>query len=105
MTDPASLRTRLLDLRVDVLRKLAEAEHLDGGLLALLGNIAAALAALDAPSPDAQPAERAVLVDDGETIRLVVYLGANRVAVVELSAARAVGLAGELIAAASRRLR
>jgi hypothetical protein len=44
----AALRARLLALRDDALRQLAEADHLDGGLLALVGNVGAALAAIDA---------------------------------------------------------
>jgi hypothetical protein len=43
----AALRSRLLALRADTLAQLAEAEALNGGMLALLGNVGAALDALD----------------------------------------------------------
>jgi hypothetical protein len=50
--DPtAVLRTRLLALRADLLRKLGEADHLDAGLLALLADTETVLAALDAELP------------------------------------------------------
>ena len=100
----AALRDRLLALRADLVRQLAASDALDAGLLTLVGHVGAALDALDAAPADAALAERAVVTDDGEAIRLASYTGAARVAVVELDAARAVRLAGELIAAAVRRL-
>jgi hypothetical protein len=42
MPERPPLRDRLLALRADVLRQLAEGEGIDGGLLALLGNVGAA---------------------------------------------------------------
>jgi hypothetical protein len=41
------LRDRLLVLRDDLRRRLAEADHLDGGLLAMLADVETVLAALD----------------------------------------------------------
>ena len=102
--EPSALRDRLLALRDDVLRQLAKADHLDSGLLALLGNVGAALAALDAAPEDVEPAERAVVVDDGNSIALVVYRGAAAVASVTLSPQRAVGIAVDLGSAARRQL-
>jgi hypothetical protein len=102
MTD--RLRPRLLVLRADALDRLAEADGIDGGMLALLGNVGAALDALDAVPVDAAPVERAVVVDDGTAIRLVLYDAAGAVAAVVIEPARAVRLAGELIASARHRL-
>ena len=47
---------------------------------------------------------RAVVADDGHTIRLVTYRGDAVAAVVVLDAAGAIGLAGRLIEAGHRRL-
>jgi hypothetical protein len=48
----ATLRDRLLALRADVLQQLADADHLDSGLLALLAHVETVLAALTCePSP------------------------------------------------------
>ena len=105
MPDTESLRARLLVLRTDALRQLAEGEGIDGGLLALAAHAGAALEALDAASPvDAAAAERAVVSDDGERILLVAYAGAERAAVVELAPAVAIRLGNQLVAAGARRL-
>ncbi len=45
----AELRQRLVSLRDDALRQLAEADTLDGGLLRLVGDADTALRALGAP--------------------------------------------------------
>src|ERR1700687_3339958 len=56
MTDPvAVLRSRLLALRDDVVRAACRAEALDGGLLRVLREVGAALAALDAGHATAEP--------------------------------------------------
>ena len=52
----------------------------------------------------APAAERTVVSDDGREIRLTLYAGAETVAGMTLPPQRAVSLAGELIAAAARRL-
>jgi hypothetical protein len=100
-----ALRDRLAALRDDVLRQLAEGDGIDGGMLALFGNTAAALDALDTMPAEVVSAERVVVADDGVTIKLVSYTEAGAVAAVALDPRRAVHLAGDLIAAASRRLR
>jgi hypothetical protein len=100
----AALRARLLAFRNDALRQLANGEALDGGLLHLLAGVGAALDALDDVSVDAQPADRLIVADDGETIRLDTYRGAERPASVEVSPLHALALAGALIAAAVQRL-
>jgi hypothetical protein len=53
--DRADLRARLLDLRRDALAQLAEAEILDPGLMRLIADAGAALAALDAEAGDGTP--------------------------------------------------
>ena len=50
-----------------------------------------------ARTPMTEPAERAVLTDDGEELRLTLYSGAGRAAVVVLSPLRAIVLTGDLI--------
>jgi Holliday junction resolvase len=63
---------------------------------------------LEPSSPDLParptPSPRAVLADDGETVRLVIFDNGSALAEALLDPARAVGLAGELIEAAHRRL-
>jgi hypothetical protein len=56
-------------------------------------------------SASAAPAERAVVADDGQAIRLMLYGGANTAAAVRLAPLRAVAIAGELIAAALPKMR
>jgi hypothetical protein len=51
-----------------------------------------------------KPAARAVVSDDGETIRLILYGEDGAVATVTLAPVRAIALAGELIEAALLRL-
>src|SRR5215204_4045920 len=53
MTDTAAPRDRLVALRDDALRQLAEADVIDAGLLALVAHVGAALAALDAAQESA----------------------------------------------------
>jgi hypothetical protein len=97
------LRDRLLSLRNDTLRQLDGADVLDGGLLRLLGDANAALAALDRhPPADTEPAARAVVSDDGIEIGLISYTQAGAAAMVVLDPRRAIALAGQLIAAALR---
>lgn len=97
------LRDRLLSLRNDTLRQLDGADVLDGGLLRLLGDANAALAAIDRQPPaDTEPAARAVVSDDGIEIGLISYTQAGAAAMVVLDPRRAIALAGQLIAAALR---
>ncbi len=74
------------------------------GHLTLPPGIAEALRLLDEAAAELMPGSRAVLVDDGERLVLTSYVGAERLAVIELSPLRAVALAGELIAAGLRGL-
>jgi|SRR5580700_6872935 hypothetical protein len=100
------LRSRLIELCDDALRQLDEANVLDGGLLRLLGDANAALAAIDRQPPaDTEPTARAVVSDDGTEIRLTLYTNAHAAAAIDLDPVRAVRLAGKLIAAALPRLR
>ncbi|HEV2336089.1 MAG TPA: hypothetical protein VGS13_11365, partial [Stellaceae bacterium] len=62
------------------------------------------LAALDAPEPEGAADVRAVLTDDGQSIRLTLYSKAERLAVAVLDPAAALALAGGLLDAAQRRL-
>src|SRR5688500_17275718 len=106
--DFAGLHQWLLDMRAGLVEQLADADHLDAGMLALLGDVGAALAALDATgdcsAASARTSERAVVSDDGRDIRLVSYIGGAAVASVEMDAVRAVRLAHDLLDAAGRRL-
>jgi len=105
MADASTLRDRLLGLRADVLGQLAAADRIEPGHLALLPGINAALTALDAVPVDAEPAARAIITDiPGESIAVALYGEDGKAASVELSPRRAIGLAGELIAAGLRRL-
>ena len=102
MTAPDALgmlRARLLALRDDVLRQLVAADVLDAGMLRMLGEVGAALAALEAEAVGAELATRAVVSDGGE-IRLVLYGEAGAVAATVLDPVRAIHLAERLIAVA-----
>ena len=106
MTNRAATLQQLIEMRGRLLDDLGE--RIDGGSLSLLTAIGGALAAIDAElgmdPEEVQPATRIVLTDDGDTARLTLYGNTGAVAAVPLSPLRLVGLAGELIAAAMRRL-
>jgi hypothetical protein len=112
MTEPATVsntRARLLALRADLLRQLAEVDNLDGGQLALLGHVGAALAAIDAePGERAEhgvPMSRAVVTDGpGLPITLTLYGEDGKAAAVELQPIPAVMLANRLLSAALPKL-
>jgi hypothetical protein len=112
MADTLTLRSRLFALRADTLDQLAEADRIQPGYLALLADTDAALRILAAEPvelpgelpADAELAERIVLIDDGEAVRLATYAGTNCVAAVELSPTRALTVARSLLDAALRRL-
>jgi hypothetical protein len=59
--------------------------------------INAALGALDETLPEAEPASRAAVSDNGQTIRLTLFAETGAVAAVELEPVTAIGLASELI--------
>jgi hypothetical protein len=96
------LRSRLWEMRAELVGKLEQ--RIDGGMLALLGTVNGAIAAVDAVPEDVAPAARAV-VSGGETIRLTFYAADGAACGLELAPAHAVSLAGRLIEAASSRLR
>jgi hypothetical protein len=79
--------------------------RIDGGVMALLGTVNAALAAVDAVPVDVALAARAVVSDDGKVIRLMFYAEDGAACGLELDPAHAVSLAGRLIEAALARLR
>jgi hypothetical protein len=95
----AAAKERLLRLREREIKRLRAR-----GQLANFDIIDAALAALDEPPADVDPAGRAMVSDDGKIIRLTLYAEAGTVASVELSPVRAVALAGKMIDAALRKL-
>ena len=105
LSDIADLRLRLANMRTELTSQLAAEPILDGGLLALLGNIGTALAALEDRAADGvELAERVAISDDGKTIRLALYTGREAVAVGELEPGYAAMIAGRLVAAVSHRL-
>ena len=101
----ATLRARLVTLRADALDRLAECDHLDAGLLAVVGNATAALAALDQmSSAGAEQAERVVVSDDNVVVSVVLYTGPVAIGAVALDPVRCVLLAQRLLESAGRRL-
>jgi hypothetical protein len=98
----APLRAQLFDMRAALIEKLGQ--RIDGGALALLGSVGAAIAALDDDLAVEPAAGRAILADDGQAIRLAIVGQAGEAAAAELSPASAITLAGRLIGAARRRL-
>lgn len=121
--DPrVALCDRLAEMRAAIVAEMVRAGF-SAGAGALLGQIAAAMDAIkiapgslpaqgnaegcagtkkSLPLPPA-PAVRAVLADDGEAMRLILY-GEGPPVAATLDPVRAIGLAGELVAAAHRRL-
>ena len=109
MTDCATLRCQLAEMRDRLVARLAK--QVEGGDVALVAAVHGAIAAIDAaaqcPAEGADLMARAVVtaVPDGQ-VTMTLYAAADgRPAAVELSPLRAISLAGELIAAASRQLR
>jgi hypothetical protein len=108
MTDPSldprgALRSRLEKLEGELIEKLAR-EEIGGGFLAMLGQVGAALDALDRMPAEAEPAVRAAVSDDGTRIRLSLYSEAGAEAAVTLTPIRAIGLSHRLIEAPLSRL-
>ena len=102
--DVTALRDRLLRLRASTFRQLSAADHLDAGLLAVLGNVGAALVALDQMAVGVSEGGRVVATDDGSEIRIALYDPAGTIATAPISAQWALALAGQLVSAAARRL-
>lgn len=76
MTELDLLRARLVALRRSALDRLAGAGQLDGGMLRLVADAGATLAALDEEVAAALAPERdtqAVVLDDNAAITLAVY--------------------------------
>ena len=107
MTELELLRARLVALRRSALDRLAEADRLDGGMLRLVADAGAALAALDEEAAAALAPERdgrAVVLDDNATITLAVFSNDRQSAAATLNPVAAIRLAGRLLAAGVRRL-
>jgi hypothetical protein len=107
MPDPDQLRDRLRVLRRDALRQLAARNGVDAGMLRLVADAGAVLAALDAEAAEAVapiPGDRALIVDDNMTVQLVVYSADKQAAAATLSPAAAIRLGNQLVAAGVRRL-
>jgi hypothetical protein len=99
MSAAAGAKERLLRLREREIKRLRAQ-----GRLAQFDVIDAAIAALDTPPADVDPAGCAMVSEDGKIIRLTLYAEAGAVASVELSPVRAVAVAGKLIDAALAKL-
>ena len=100
MTDPLdAAKERLIKMREKDIARMFRS-----GQLPQIAAINAVLAVLDEVPIDAKPAGRAVVSDDGKTIRLALYAETGAVAAVELDPTRAIALAGKLIDAALPKL-
>src|SRR4051794_15860395 len=107
MTELELLRARLIALRRSALDRLAETDRLDNGMLRVVADAGAALAALDEEVAAALAPERdgrAVVVDDNATITLAVFGSDRQSAAATLNPVAAIRLAGQLLAAGARRL-
>jgi|SRR5579884_2280081 len=102
--EATALRTKLLDMRASLVERLAH--RLDGGNLALLGTVAAAIAAVERAGADgAEPAQHVAVIDrPGEPIEIMLLSSAAGQIAAALDPPQAIELAGELIAAALPRL-
>jgi hypothetical protein len=104
---PLTLGDRLHALRRSALAQLAEGSRLDTGMLRLVADASAALAAIDGEAVEAlapEMAGRAVVHDDGVQVQVVIYSVDRLAAAVTLSPTAAIRLARELLAAGARRL-
>src|SRR5690348_7527120 len=99
------LRDRLQALHRDALTRLAQAGRIDAGLLELVAHAGAVIAALDAAAGAiAEPGDRALIVDDNATLRIVVFSTDRQAACATLSPVAAIKLGNQLVAAGVRRL-
>jgi hypothetical protein len=95
MAELEPLRARLIELRRDALLRLTAADRIDAGVLELVTHAGAVLAAIDAAAGAmAQPGDRALIVDDNVSVRIVVYSADRQAACATLSPAAAIRLAG-----------
>src|SRR4051794_30530962 len=107
MTELDLLRARLVALRRSALDRLAETDRLDGGMLRLVADAGATLAALNEEIAAALAPEhnaRAVVLDDNATITLAMFSADRQCAAATLNPTAAFRLAGQLLAAGVRRL-
>lgn len=96
-----SLRERLVEMRDDLIDRMARRGSIEPGLLPQLGGIAAALRMLDQSADEAT----SVVVDDTDgLIKLIVYRDGAAIAAMELRPTAAIRLGGELLDAAGLRL-
>jgi hypothetical protein len=95
----AAAREKLLRLREEAIVR-ALRERPPPQLVA----IDTVLAALDEEPTEWESADRAVVSDDGRSVRLVLFAETGTVGAVDLDPLRAIALAGELIARATSRL-
>ncbi len=107
VTDHAATRQQLAEMRSRLLGNLGK--QIEGGDLALLASVQAAIAVIDAEPDcpaDAEPMARAIVTDvPGQPVCLSLYGSDGRVATIGLPPLRALAIAQELIGAAGRRLR
>jgi hypothetical protein len=112
--DPATeMRERLRPMRASLVASLLRNGY-SSGAGRMLGELATTIAALDTvacsdsaiDTPATLPAtgERAIVADDNRTITLTLYRGREALAAAEIEPAHAIQIAGELLAAARRRL-
>jgi hypothetical protein len=107
MTDAAKPKRFSLDApRERLLRRRDEAlaRMVWQGDLLRIAATDAELAALEEAPTEGEPASRAVVSDDGRTVRLTLFAETGAVAAVELDPIRAIRLASKLIDAALPKL-
>jgi hypothetical protein len=92
-------KERLLQMRDEEIARIVR----QSGVPAIAA-IDAVLGALDEVTAEAELADRVVITDDGQTIRLTLHGETGAVAAAPLDPVRAVALADELIRAALQRL-
>ena len=98
----AELRRALLELRGQALDALLR-NGIDPEMLAVLGAATAALDALDRLPNAASPVSRAIVANDADGLRLILFDQKARGASISLDPAAAISLAGDLLKAAELR--
>lgn len=102
-----TIRDRLHTLRRGALAQLAASDRIDGGLMRVVADTGATLAAIDAEADvteAVEPASRAVVLDDNLQIQVAIFTADRQAAAVVLTPIAAVRLAQKLLAAASPKL-
>ncbi|WP_431855312.1 hypothetical protein [Azospirillum sp.] len=103
----ADLRRRLEEERSAIIGEIALGDHLAPGFLRILADVQTGIDAIDADridQPDPTQARLRVRDVDGEPLALGIFAQNGDATAVELSPLRALNLAGDLIAAARRRM-